>query len=142
MADNVTVAVTRGQPVVEIVTFSDEANNNMSIVGVPGTQYNLAGLPGAPTITAIETGSTVDSTVGSIFNTSVQVPANQQLISFTDSLGNNLNIIGSPNTYYDLNVLSYLLAIVNALDFFMTATYGDAYEQYKHEALKLVTNLE
>lgn len=144
MADNITVAVQRnslGQPVNELVTFSDEANNNFTIVGIPGASYNLSGLPGAPTISASEVTSTLDNTIGQLFSTSIQVANPVQAISFTDSLQNTLTILGNPNSIYDLNLLGYLLAIVTTLDQFMSMTYGDSYDNVKHQNIQLV-NLE
>jgi len=151
MADTTQVSVTigaSGQVVAETVVFSDTKNHNMTIVGIPGGVYNLSGLPNAPTVTATEISfDAADQAIASLFNTSMQpqLPSltltPDQVISFTDNVGNTLSLLGSTNTAYDLNVLNYLLAIVNAIDTFMTLQYGDSYEQLKHEKLQLV-NLE
>jgi hypothetical protein len=138
------VATNPGQSTPEIVTFSDEKNNSFSIVGIPGGYYNLNFIPSngvTPIISAVEVTSTVDSQISFLFNTSIQEPQPQQLVSFTDNQQNTISVLGSPNTIYDLNVLTYLLAVVSALDTFMTMGMGDAYENYKHERLQLV-NLE
>ena len=156
MADTTIVSVTRdsnANVVSENVTFSDTANHNMTIVGIPGATYNLTGLPSGPnslvpTISATEVNfDPADQAIAGLFNTSMQpqLPSltltPDQVISFTDNLGNTLSLLGSTNTAYDLNVLNYLLAVVNAIDAFMTLQYGDGYEQLKHEKLQLI-NLE
>jgi hypothetical protein len=153
MAEPVSVGVQRGssgQPTAMIVTISDTLNNSMQLVGIPGLQYNLASLvnPSNATTTAVEVNfDPAEQAIAGLFNTSMQsqLPSltltPDQVISFTDNLGNTLSILGSINTAYDLNVLNYLLAVVNAIDTFMTLQYGDSYDQVKHDKLNLL-NLE
>ena len=156
MADTTTVSVTingAGQVVSENVTFSDTKNNNMTLVGLPGGVYNLGEIPTGPgatnaTVTSVELNfDPAEQQYANLLNTSMQqsLPSialtNNQVVNITDTTGNTVSLIGSINTAYDLNLLTYLFAIVSAIDLFMTMQFDASYEQVKHERLSLV-NLE
>ena len=157
MADTTSVSVTvngAGQVVAENLTFSDTKNNNMTIVGLPGATYNLASIPsGAPgstnaTVTSVEMNfDPAEQQYANLLNTSMQsslpsiVLTNNQVVNITDTNGNTMSLLGSINTAYDLNLLTYLYAIVSAMDTFMSLQFGDSYDQVKHDKLTLV-NLE
>ena len=156
MADTTSVSVTvngAGQVVSENLTFSDTKNNNMTIVGLPGGIYNLAAIPTGPgnttaTVTSVEMNfDPAEQQYTNLLNTSMQssLPSitltNNQVVGITDTNGNTVSLIGSINTAYDLNLITYLYAIVSAMDTFMSLQFGGSYEQVKHEQLALV-NLE
>jgi hypothetical protein len=147
MADFVSVSTqvnAAGQPVSEVVNFSDTKNNSFTIIGIPGQNYNLAGLSTGPSgpsnVTAygLEINSTIDASTSFLFNSSSQETQPQQLVSFTDPANNTMSLIGNPNVVYDLNLLWYLLGIVSNIDTFMNMLFGESYEQAKHEKLNLV----
>jgi hypothetical protein len=113
------------------------ANHKFTIVGLPGARYDLS------TIGNVETnsispvaGSVTNIYTGALFDTGVQEPQPLETITFTDSLGNMLTLLGSPNTTYDLTLLPYLLAVVSAQDMFLTMQFGDDYLQAKNEFLQ------
>lgn len=144
MAEPVSVSVTRNAAnnvIAENVNFSDTANHQFTIVGIPGARYDLSAIgnietnstsPAASSVTNIYTGALID--------TGVQEPQPLETIVFTDDLGNTLTLLGSPNTTYDLTLLPYLLAVVSAQDMFLTMQFGDDYLQAKNEFLQR-TNL-
>jgi hypothetical protein len=145
MADEVAVSIVTnnlGQAISENVTFSDKQNHNMTIVGVPGARYSLTSLPsngGTPsaiTVSGGATGSNPPNTTG--ISTPVQSPNPVEVITFTDSSGNTLTLLGAPNTVYDLTLLPYLLAVVSALDVFATMQFGSDYENIKIDYLQRV----
>lgn len=140
MAEPVSVSVTRdstGNVVSENVNFSDMANNQFTVVGLPGARYNLSIIGNVETnsISPIA-GSVANIYTGALIDTGVQEPQPLETITFTDSLGNTLTLLGSPNTTYDLTLLPYLLAVVSAQDMFLTMQFGDAYLQAKNEFLQ------
>src|SRR5208337_600661 len=121
MADNISVSVqynSAGQPVGEFANFSDEKNNSFTIIGVPGTAYNLPAMVNevqGTTVVALEAlFDTAEQQLAFNFDTSMQssLPSvallPSQVIMFTDTLGNTLSLLGSTNTAYDLNLINYL----------------------------------
>ena len=140
MADTTSVSVTRnqyGQAVAETVVFSDTANHNMTVVGIPGATYNLTNIPGAGTALVTATpGTSSGNTTG--IDTGVQVPNLIETITFTDSNGNTVTLLGAPNTVYDLTLLPYLLALSTTFDMFMTMQFGDDYNHIKNMNLQSV----
>ena len=154
MADNLSVSTqfnSTGQPVEELANFSDKRNNNFTIIGIPGTTYSLPNMvnevQGATIVAPEAQFDLAEQQLAFNFDTSMQssLPSvtllPDQVIMFTDTLGNTLSLLGSANTAYDLNLINYLYAIVNAMDLFMTMTYGDSYSDVKHQKLALL-NLE
>ena len=141
MADTTSVAVAYDsgrKAVSELVTFSDSANHNMTIVGIPGAVYNLTNLPGAGSIASVTAtpGTSPGNTTG--IATGVQVPNPIETITFTDNNGNTVTLLGAPNTVYDLTLLPYLLALSTTFDMFMTMQFGDDYNRIKNMNLQSV----
>ena len=156
MADNLSVStiVNSQRQVVGLeANLSDSSNDSFNIVGVPGVVYNLSAIPTGPgtsnaTVTSVEMNfDPAEQQYANLLNTSMQssLPSvtltNNQVVNITDISGNTMSILGSINTAYDLNLLTYLYAIVSAMDLFMSMQFGASYEQVKHERLALV-NLE
>jgi hypothetical protein len=139
VAENLSVGTTinsQGQPVGMVATISDTKNNSFQIVGIPGGMYNLGGNPQGGTLTNTEVTITFNSATNMLITTELQTPQPMHALTFTATDGDTVQLLGSPNTAYDLDLLTYLLAIVEAQDMFLSLMFGDDYTAAKYEFMQ------
>ena len=129
----------QGKTVGVVANLSDELNNSLTIVGIPNVVYNLAQMAGevqGADIVATDVVTSLDANTNALIVTGLGTSQDTKYISITDTVGSSVGILGNPNTTYDLNLLTYLLAVVSAQDMFLTMQFGDDYLQAKNEFLQ------
>ena len=142
MADNLSVFTQYNnlkQPVALVSVLSDAANNNIVVIGLPGATYNLNQLNNevqGTTIVATETSVSPNTNAPGIPLNDLPSSSTREVLTFKDTQGNTLTLLGSPNTVYDLQLLPYLLATVSAIEEFMNMQFGSDYQTIKNQYLQ------